>query len=192
MRGRISLGLLAVLAGGASAWLASLAPVPPAAGPPSLAVQAAPSAQLRRDARFRPSRRPGDVAMAPIGAPRAGGPARKDYQMRSFLPLLAAVAMAAPAAALAQDAPAPAPTDAAAPAATAGAETVSAGQSVKDNTGVVIGQVAEVKPDAAGKTTATIKMGADVFAVDTAALAVEDGAAVINATQAEIQAMLKK
>lgn len=114
--------------------------------------------------------------------------------MRSFLPLLAAVAMAAPAAAFAQDAPAAKPSDAAAPTATgsAAAAEVTAGQSVKDNTGVVIGQVAEVKPDAAGKATATIKMGAEVFAVDTAALAVEDGAAVINATQAEIQAMLKK
>lgn len=117
--------------------------------------------------------------------------------MRSFLPLLAAFAVAAPAAALAQTAPAAAPSDAASPAASgeasaqAGAE-VAAGQSVKDKTGAVIGQVAEVKPDASGKATATIKMGAETFAVDTAALAVQDGAAVINATQAEIQAMLKK
>ncbi|MDX9999635.1 MAG: hypothetical protein RBS50_16910 [Phenylobacterium sp.] len=118
--------------------------------------------------------------------------------MRSMLPLLAAFALAAPAAAFAQDAagPAPAPSDAAAPAAanggSAAASEVTVGQSVKDNTGQVIGQVAEVKPEAGGKATATIKMGADVFAVDTAALAVEDGAAVINASQAEIQAMLKK
>jgi hypothetical protein len=117
--------------------------------------------------------------------------------MRSILPLLAAVAMAAPAAAFAQAAPSAAPSDVAAAPAAAGAEAaatseVAAGQSVKDNTGAVIGQVSEVKPDASGKATATIKMGADVFAVDTAALAVQDGAAVINATQAEIQAMLKK
>jgi hypothetical protein len=117
--------------------------------------------------------------------------------MRSFLPLLAAVAMAAPAAALAQTAPGAAPSDATPPAATgttsaAAAAKVAAGQSVKDNTGAVIGQVTEVKPDATGKATATIKMGADSFAVDTSALAVEDGAAVINATQAEIQAMMKK
>lgn len=115
--------------------------------------------------------------------------------MRSFLPLLAAFALAAPAAALAETATASASTDAAAPAASAKASAatdVAAGQSVKDKTGAVIGQVAEVKPDASGKATATIKMGADTFAVDTAALAVQDGAAVINATQAEIQAMLKK
>ncbi|MFC3077482.1 hypothetical protein ACFODL_05210 [Phenylobacterium terrae] len=118
--------------------------------------------------------------------------------MRSFLPLLAAFAMAAPAAALAQTAPAAAPSDAAAPAAASGGASaqaeaeVAAGQSVKDKTGAVIGEVAEVKPDASGKATATIKMGAETFAVDTSALAVQDGAAVINATQAEIQAMLKK
>ncbi|HEX2559672.1 hypothetical protein [Phenylobacterium sp.] len=118
--------------------------------------------------------------------------------MRSILPLLAAFAMAAPAAALAQAAPSSATAEAAAPAAagkataSAAAADVAAGQSVKDKTGAVIGQVAEVKPDASGKATATIKMGADTFAVDTAALAVQDGAAVINATQAEIQAMLKK
>jgi hypothetical protein len=59
--------------------------------------------------------------------------------------------------------------------------------SVKDNTGALIGEVTEVK---AG--VATIKMGTDTFAVDTTKLAVQDGAATINATQADIRGMLKK
>ena len=62
---------------------------------------------------------------------------------------------------------------------------------VKDKTGATIGSVSDVKTDA-GKTTATIRMGADVFAVETNRLAVADGAATINATQAEIKGMLKK
>ncbi len=59
--------------------------------------------------------------------------------------------------------------------------------SVKDNTGALIGEVSDVK---AG--VATIKMGADTFTVDTAKLGVADGAATINATQADIRGMLKK
>jgi hypothetical protein len=74
----------------------------------------------------------------------------------------------------------------------AGASAVMAGQVVKDKTGAPIGKVTEVKPDAAGKQVATIQMGADVFAVDTSALAVDNGAATINATQAEIKGMMKK
>jgi hypothetical protein len=64
--------------------------------------------------------------------------------------------------------------------------------SVKDNTGAMIGSVSEVKTGADGKKTATIKMGADTFAVDTASLAVANGAATVNASQAEIKKMLKK
>lgn len=115
--------------------------------------------------------------------------------MRAFLPFLAAMAIAAPAAA---QSPAPSgekPADAAAsaPAAEASAaSSLSAGLAVKDKTGATIGQVADVKADASGKTMATIKMGADTFAVDAASLAVDDGAAVINATQAEIKDMMKK
>jgi hypothetical protein len=37
---------------------------------------------------------------------------------------------------------------------------------------------------------ATIKMGSDNFAVATSGLALQDGAAVINMTQAELQAKL--
>lgn len=83
--------------------------------------------------------------------------------------------------------------DAAAPsAAAAGANaSVTAGMTVKDKTGASIGQVADVKSDG-GKTMATIKMGADTFAVDAANLGVADGAATINATSDEIKSMLKK
>jgi hypothetical protein len=128
--------------------------------------------------------------------------------MRSFVKLGAAVlALSIAAPALAQTTepagqtapPASSPADpATAGAATApGATTpaaapVAVGQPVKDNTGATIGEVAEVKPDASGKQMATIKMGANTFAVDTANLAVRDGATLINATQAEILAMLKK
>ena len=69
---------------------------------------------------------------------------------------------------------------------------IASGLSVKDNTGATIGQITQVKPDASGKQTATIKMGADSFAVDTSALVVQNGAAVINSTQAELQGMIKK
>lgn len=64
---------------------------------------------------------------------------------------------------------------------------VSSGMSVKDNTGATIGQVTEVK-----NGVATIKMGSDSFAVDTSRLAVQDGAATINASQADIKKMLPK
>ena len=70
--------------------------------------------------------------------------------------------------------------------------TIAAGLAVKDNTGATIGEITQVKPDASGKQTATIKMGADSFAVDASALVVQNGAAVINSTQAELQGMIKK
>jgi hypothetical protein len=122
------------------------------------------------------------------------------YRMRSFLTLGAAtIALAFAAPALAQTttptAPAQDPAAATAPAAPAAAAPVTAapvtaGQSVKDNTGAVIGSVAEIKPDAAGKSMATIKMDDKTFAVDVAMLAVQDGATVINASKAEIEGML--
>jgi len=108
-----------------------------------------------------------------------------------------ALALALPAAAqtssaaMASDPPSSAPSasTSAAPSASA---TVTAGLAVKDKTGATIGTVKEVKPDASGKNVATIQMGADTFAVDTSALAVDNGAAVINASQAEIKGMMKK
>jgi len=70
--------------------------------------------------------------------------------------------------------------------------TLAVGLPVKDNTGATIGSITQVKPDAAGKKVATIKMGTDTFAVDSTSLAVQDGAAVINATQSELRDMMKK
>jgi hypothetical protein len=117
-------------------------------------------------------------------------------RMRSFLTLGAAtIALAFAAPALAQTtAPAAPAQDPAAAAATtpapAAAAPVTAGQPVKDNTGVVIGSVAEVKPDATGKSMATIKMDDKTFAVAVNNLAVQDGATLINASKAEIEGML--
>lgn len=109
-----------------------------------------------------------------------------------------ALAFALPAAAASADATgdaaASAVTPSAAatsPAAASASASVAAGQTVKDKAGVTIGKVAEVKTDAAsGKQIATIQMGAESFAVDTAALAVQGDAAVINATQAEIKSKM--
>lgn len=72
------------------------------------------------------------------------------------------------------------------------AAAVTAGLPVKDKNGATIGSVAGVKTDASGNKVATIKMGADTFSVDASALAVDNGAAVINSTQAEIKSMLPK
>ncbi|MDR6529673.1 hypothetical protein J2800_000388 [Caulobacter rhizosphaerae] len=128
--------------------------------------------------------------------------------MRSFLTLgAAAVALAIAAPALAQTttptapaqdpaAAAPAqdsttaPTGTSAPTSATATAPVTAGQPVKDNSGAVIGSVAEVKPDATGKSMATIKMDDKTFAVDVANLAVRDGATLINASKAEIEGML--
>lgn len=85
------------------------------------------------------------------------------------------------------------PSTGAAPSAgQAGADaSVTTGMTVKDKTGATIGQVSDVKTEG-GKTMATIKMGAETFAVDAANLGVAGGSAMINASQAEIQQMLKK
>jgi hypothetical protein len=122
----------------------------------------------------------------------------------AFAALAATLSFAAPALAQAPAAGTPAPSKAAptatsepaAPAtgtssdtaATASASaSVTTGMSVKDNTGALIGEVSDVK---AG--VATIKMGTDTFTVDTAKLGVANGAATINATEADIRGMLKK
>lgn len=116
--------------------------------------------------------------------------------MRSILTFgAAALALSLAAPAFAQDAePAPPPSAASAKGADASATAaaLAVGASVKDKTGATIGTVTEVKPDAAGKQVATIKMGGDSFVVETDKLAVADGSATINATQSELKAMLKK
>jgi hypothetical protein len=76
--------------------------------------------------------------------------------------------------------------------ATSAAGQVAAGQSLKDNTGAVVGQISEVKTDAKGDRIAVIKMGEESFSVAASSLAVQNGAAVINLTQAQLQAMVKQ
>jgi len=99
--------------------------------------------------------------------------------------------------------PAPGPSEpaaAAAPAAATGAAAnanataaaVTPGLTVKDNTGAAIGQITAVAPDASGAQMATIKMGADSFSVAASSLAVDNGAAVINLTGAQLHDMIHK
>ncbi len=76
--------------------------------------------------------------------------------------------------------------------ANATAPRLTAGPAVKDNTGATIGQISALKADASGKQLATIKMGDKSFSVDAANLAVQNGAAVINLTQAQITSMVQK
>ncbi|HEY2481744.1 MAG TPA: hypothetical protein VGI30_06045 [Caulobacteraceae bacterium] len=66
---------------------------------------------------------------------------------------------------------------------------LSAGMTVKDNTGVSIGQISKLD-SVNGTQMATIKMGAQSFQVPAASLAAANGAATINLTQAQIQAQL--
>ena len=69
---------------------------------------------------------------------------------------------------------------------------VTVGLPVKDKTGATIGTVTDVKPDATGNQMATVKMGTDSFTVAAANLGVQDGAATVNASRAEIMDMMKK
>ncbi len=114
--------------------------------------------------------------------------------MRSILTFgAAALAISLAAPAFAQDAAENPPAASAQGSdASAAAATLAVGSTVKDKTGAVIGSVSAVKPDAAGKQVATIKMGEDSFTVDTDKLAVADGSATINATADELKAMLQK
>lgn len=73
--------------------------------------------------------------------------------------------------------------------ASATAPSLSVGQPVKDKTGVVIGQISELKNGTGGQT-ATVKMGDQAFAIGAQSFVVQNGAAVINATQAELKAMI--
>jgi len=61
---------------------------------------------------------------------------------------------------------------------------------VKDNTGATIGSISELKPGASGAQMATIAMGQDKFSVATTGLAMQNGAAVINMSQSELQSKL--
>ena len=89
----------------------------------------------------------------------------------------------------------PAPTGTAADTSTtapAAATVLAVGLPVKDNTGATIGSVSELKADASGAQNVTITMGPDRFAVTADKLAVANGAATINLTQAQITDMLHK
>jgi hypothetical protein len=101
---------------------------------------------------------------------------------------------AAPAAPMAPTAPATAATPAtAAPAAPAAAAVgVTVGLPVKDVTGAVIGQISEVTAGPSGQQVAVIKMGEDVFTVETAKLQVKEGAAHVYATEAQIRQLMGK
>ncbi|HEY1449032.1 MAG TPA: hypothetical protein VGF33_10895 [Caulobacteraceae bacterium] len=108
-------------------------------------------------------------------------------------PAQSAPAQSAPAqSAPAQSAPSASTGAAANTSATAGSATepLAAGMTVKDNTGAAIGQIAKLGADASGKAMATIKMGADTFQAPAEVLAVQNGAATINLTKAEIDAQL--
>ena len=68
------------------------------------------------------------------------------------------------------------------------AVALSTGLTVKDNTGAAIGQITDMTADTSGAgSLVTIAMGADKFRVPSDKLAVQNGAAMINLTQAQIQ-----
>lgn len=78
-----------------------------------------------------------------------------------------------------------APTTGTAPA----AEALSVGLPVKDKTGAVIGQITDLKAGPAGQQ-ATVKMGDQSFSIGAQSFVVMNGAAVINATEAQLKAMI--
>ena len=112
--------------------------------------------------------------------------------------LLTAVAIPAMAQTAAPSGPATAPaapgagSAASASAVAPAAQTLSVGLPVKDKTGATIGEIADLKADNAGGKTATVKMGEQSFAIGAQSFVVQNGAAVINATQAELKAMIAK
>jgi len=67
------------------------------------------------------------------------------------------------------------------------AVALSTGLTVKDNTGAAIGQITDIAADKSGTQLATIKMGSDSFRLPTDRLAVQNGSAVVNLTQAQIE-----
>jgi hypothetical protein len=104
----------------------------------------------------------------------------------------AALALSAAAPALAQTSGmAPAPTGAApSTSATApAAGELSVGLPVKDKTGAVIGQITDLTAGPGGQQ-ATVKMGDQSFAIGAQSFVVQNGAAVINATEAQIKQMI--
>jgi hypothetical protein len=97
----------------------------------------------------------------------------------SLAAALPAVAQTSNSARSAQAPGAAAPTSATAPGA------LAVGQPVKDKTGVVIGEITDLKGQ-----QATVKMGDQSFSIGAQSFVVQDGAAVINATQDQLKAMI--
>jgi hypothetical protein len=126
-----------------------------------------------------------------------GSHQEKDLLMRLIITTAAAaMALAAAAPAFAQSATAqssPAQsgtatdTSATAPASASG--TLAVGLPVKDKTGAVIGEIADLKAGPEGQQ-ATVKMGDQSFAIGASSFVVMNGAAVINATQDQLKAMI--
>ena len=69
--------------------------------------------------------------------------------------------------------------------------SLSMGMTVKDNTGATIGKISKLAADSSGASVATITMTDGAFQAPATALAVQDGAATINLTKAEIDAQIK-
>lgn len=69
--------------------------------------------------------------------------------------------------------------------------SLSTGMTVKDNTGAAIGKISKLGADSSGASVATITMANGAFQAPATALAVQDGAATINLTKAQIDAQIK-
>jgi hypothetical protein len=69
--------------------------------------------------------------------------------------------------------------------------SLAMGMTVKDNTGAAIGKITKLGADSSGASVATITMANGAFQAPATALAVQDGAATINLTKAEIDAQIK-
>ena len=117
-----------------------------------------------------------------------------------FSSAAAALALVAAAPAFAQSAAGTAPAATSAPTASTGTASpttstasatgaLSVGLPVKDKTGAVIGQITDLKPGPSGQQ-ATVKMGEQSFSIGAQSFVVLNGAAVINATEAQLKAMI--
>jgi|GEM_PF-4046147 len=109
--------------------------------------------------------------------------------MRLIPPSVVAAFLALPSIALAQ-ATTPSQPAAASPEAPKAAPAVTAGLPVMDKDGKKIGKVSKVETDASGKTMATIRMGADSFGVPASAIAVDNGAAKLGYSKAQLDARI--
>jgi hypothetical protein len=96
-----------------------------------------------------------------------------------------ALSLAAALPAAAQTSAPAAKTGAAASASATATAALAVGQPVKDKTGAVIGEIAELNGQ-----QATVKMGDQSFSISAQSFVVQDGAAVLNATQDQLKAMI--